>query len=210
MARGGPKDELRKVRGIGAVTANKPRTGELHLRGSSVRTFLGAPQLDFGPGLSMKSTPVSPIRSRLATAEHRVCGTAFQAALVAVLLALVGCSSARTAQVSGIVTYRGKPVPDAVVTFVARGAPAAFGGTDAEGRYALTVSCPDSAATGDRHTVMVTPAIRISADGITPDPATPLVRPDIPGRYHAAESTPLSAEIVAGRANVVDLTLEDG
>jgi hypothetical protein len=158
----------------------------------------------------MNIAAVSPIRSRLAGAGRRVCGTAFQAALVAVLLALAGCSSARTAQVSGIVTYRGKPVPAAVVTFVARGAPAVFSGTDAEGRYSVTVLCPDSAAAGDRHTVMVTPAIRISADGITPDPATPLVRPDIPGRYNAAESTPLSAEIVAGRDTVVDIALEDG
>jgi hypothetical protein len=153
---------------------------------------------------------ISPTPSRLETAEHRVCGTAFQAALVAVLVALAGCSSDRTAQVSGTVTYRGKPVPAAAVTFVAQGASAAFCDTDAEGRYSATVSCPDSGAAGDRHTVIVRPAIRISADGITPDPATPLVRPDIPGRYHAAESTPLSADIVAGRANVVDLTLEDG
>ena len=88
----------------------------------------------------MSVTPIGLIPSRLAAAEHGACGTAFQAALVAVLVALAGCSSARTAQVSGIVTHRGKPVPAAVVTFVARGAPAAFGGTDAEGRYSVTVS----------------------------------------------------------------------
>ena len=157
----------------------------------------------------MSVTPIGLIPSRLAAAEHGACGTAFQAALVVVLVALAGCSSARTAQVSGIVTHRGKPVPAAVVTFVARGAPAAFGGTDAEGRYSVTVSCPDSGAAGDRHTITVRPAIKISADGITPDPATPLVRPDIPTRYQAAESTPLAAEIVAGRATVVNLTLED-
>jgi hypothetical protein len=154
-------------------------------------------------------TSLGPIPTRLAVAEHGACGTAFQAGLVAVLVALAGCSSACTAQVSGIVTHRGKPVPAAVVTFVARGAPAAFGATDAEGRYSVTVSCPGSGAAGDRHTITIRPAIGISADGITPDPATPLVRPDIPTRYQAAESTPLAAEIVAGRATVVNLTLED-
>jgi hypothetical protein len=157
----------------------------------------------------MSVTSLGPIPTRLAVAENGACGTAFQAVLVAVLVILAGCSSARTAQVSGIVTHRGKPVPAAVVTFVARGAPAAFGGTDAEGRYSVTVSCPGSGAAGDRHTITVRPVIRISADGITPDPATPLVRPDIPTRYQAAESTPLAAEIVAGRATEVNLTLED-
>jgi hypothetical protein len=154
-------------------------------------------------------TSLGPIPTRLAVVEHGACGTVFRAGLVAVLVALAGCSSARTAQVSGIVTHRGKPVPAAVVTFMARGAPAAFGATDAEGRYSVTVSCPGSGAAGDRHTITVRPVIRISADGITPDPATPLVRPDIPTRYQAAESTPLAAEIVAGRATEVNLTLED-
>jgi hypothetical protein len=158
----------------------------------------------------MKIAFISPIPPRLVAAGHRACSSAVRVTLIAVLVALAGCSSARTAQVSGIVTHRGKPVPAAVVTFVARGASAAFGSTDAEGRYAVTVSCPGSRAAGDRHTITVRPAIRISADGITPDPATPLVRRDIPGRYHAAESTPLSAAIVAGRATVVNLTLEDG
>ena len=148
---------------------------------------------------------MSPIQSRAVLAGHRACGGPAMLALVA----FAGCSSARTAEVSGAVTYRGKPVPAAVVTFVHRGAPAAFGDTDAEGRYSLTVSCPDAGITDRTHAVMVRPAIRIAADGITLDPATPAVRPDIPGRYHAAESTPLSAEIVAGRANVVNLTLED-
>jgi hypothetical protein len=153
---------------------------------------------------------ISPIPPRLVAAGHSACSSAVRMALIAVLVALAGCSSGRTAQVSGVVTYRSKPVPAAVVTFIARGIPAAFGSTDAEGRYAVTVSCPGSRAAGDRHTVIVRPAIKISADGITPDPSTPLVRRDIPGRYHAAESTPLSAEIVAGRATVVDLALEDG
>jgi hypothetical protein len=160
----------------------------------------------------MKITPTGPIPPRLVAAGHRACGSAVtvRAALIAVLVALAGCSAGRTAQVSGIVTYRGKPVPAAVVTFMARGVPAAFGGTDAEGRYAVTVSCPDAGGASDPHTITVRPAIKISADGITLDPSTPLVRRDIPGRYQAAESTPLSAEIVAGRATVVDLALEDG
>lgn len=192
------------------MTANTQSNGGLRLRVSSVREFLGFTRFDSGPAVSMQITPFSLISRRLVAAWRRACGSALWVALTAVLVALAGCSSGRTAQVSGVVTYRGKPVPAAVVAFMARGAPAAFGGTDAEGRYAVTVSCSDSRPAGDRHTVTVRPAIKISTDGITPDPATPLVRRDIPGRYHAAESTPLSTEIVAGPANVVDLTLEDG
>lgn len=57
-----------------------------------------------------------------------------------VVLASVGCGSDH-APVSGVVTFNGKPVPNATVTFKPRdGDKFSFGVTDANGAYALKVA----------------------------------------------------------------------
>ena len=79
---------------------------------------------------------------------------------VAILLVLAtGCADSSLparAPVTGIVTYRGQPLPSADVTFLPEGgAQAATGRTDAAGRYTLgTYAIGDGALLG-RHRITV-------------------------------------------------------
>jgi hypothetical protein len=83
-----------------------------------------------------------------------------QLLFVVVCFAWTGCSGQpgrpETYPVSGTVTYRGKPVADATVTFLAPGAPRlASGETDASGRFRLTTFEPDDGAIPGTHVVAV-------------------------------------------------------
>jgi hypothetical protein len=82
--------------------------------------------------------------------------------LVAALPAfVVGCGGTTanhppTFEVTGVVLYKGLPVPDAQVTFAPSGeGQAAFGRTDAEGRYELTTFQPGDGVTAGRYVVTV-------------------------------------------------------
>ncbi|MDX1948536.1 MAG: carboxypeptidase-like regulatory domain-containing protein [Pirellulaceae bacterium] len=118
------------------------------------------------------------------------------------------------APVSGIVTFNGRPLAEATVTFLpASGAQAATGRTNGEGRYVLgTFSTDDGAVLGPHR-------ITVLAHG--PDrPLRPgemgsgipgeLTRGDplIPTRYFAPETSGLAREVVAGK-NEFDLELKD-
>jgi len=73
---------------------------------------------------------------------------------------LLGCSGAKRpaiAKVTGTVTYKGKAVEGAQVSFMAEGAPrAAIGKTDAQGKYQLTTYEPNDGALIGKNTVTVT------------------------------------------------------
>ena len=71
------------------------------------------------------------------------------------LLALPGCGDGRpkTIQVTGTVTYRGKPVQGAHVTFTPQGNRSASGETDAEGRFTLLSFAPGDGAVAGEHVV---------------------------------------------------------
>lgn len=124
------------------------------------------------------------------------------------VMAWAGCSGGRTVSVTGKVSHEGKPVPLATVMFSTTGAPLAIGATDASGRYRLSTFRRGDGAVPGPHVVAVEPVVRLAADGLTPDPATPLERPDIPAAYREFSTTPLRAEVVAGRANSIDLDLK--
>jgi hypothetical protein len=127
-------------------------------------------------------------------------------ACVFILLAVVGCGRPTMAKVSGTVTWQGKPVPDAVVQFVHKNRPGATGRTDAEGRFSLTTLKPGDGAFLGPVRVTVEPFL----PGNDPDKPTPPPppRPDIPDRYRTVDKTPLTAEVVAGKKNVIDFKLD--
>lgn len=90
----------------------------------------------------------------------------------------VGCSGGvsdrpEIAPVSGVVTYQGQTVPDAVVTFSKAGAPRkASGKTDAEGRFRLTTFNTNDGAVIGEHAVTVSklkgpppPALTVDTTG---------------------------------------------
>jgi hypothetical protein len=117
------------------------------------------------------------------------------------------------AKVSGTVTWQGKPVPDAVVAFVHKNRPGANGRTDAAGRFSLTTFQPGDGA----HFGSFRVAIEPFKPGSGPDaaPPSPLERPkpaperkDIPEVYRSPATSPLTAEVVAGKMNVIDFKLD--
>ena len=70
----------------------------------------------------------------------------------------LGCGGegAATAPVSGVVTYRGKPLADVNVVFMSRGGAPATGVTNSEGRFELTTLDQTGAVPG-AHQVTITP-----------------------------------------------------
>ena len=129
--------------------------------------------------------------------------------LTVAVLACVGCGTSRTAAVTGTVRHKGKPVPLVRVMFSTAGAPVAVGLTDDSGCYSLSTYREGDGAVPGPHRVTVQPVVRLSADGETPDPSTPLDRRDIPLACQVFGTSPLRAEVVAGKANTIDLDLKE-
>lgn len=133
--------------------------------------------------------------------------------IVAFLFA-TGCGGRQDmGRVSGTVTYQGKPVPDAVLRFTVKDKSPGLARTDAAGRYTLNTLRKGDGGFAGASVVTVTPwvepFIERPDDAITgrkPPPEVP--RPDIPDLYRTADKSPLKAEIIAGKNNVIDFKLD--
>ena len=137
--------------------------------------------------------------------------------VIAVFLALAaGCQDSNlpeTAPVSGVVTFRGKPLADAEVVFFPEGdARSASGRTDASGRYKLmTFSIDDGAIPGKyRITVVARGPARATARGEGSGMPGEMSLGELitPQKYATPETSGLRHELVSGR-NEVNLTLEE-
>ena len=127
-------------------------------------------------------------------------------ACVAILLAAVGCGRPNMAKVSGTVTSQGSPVADAIVQFVPTKGPGAAGRTDTEGQFSLTTLKPGDGAFLGAFRVTVQPFVP-GNDPDNPRPPPP-PRSDIPDRYRTVDKTPITAEVVVGKKNIIDFTLD--
>lgn len=145
-------------------------------------------------------------------------------ALAAALPALVvGCGKSggdrpETYPVNGVVTYKGLPVPDAQVTFSPEGqGQAAFGRTDAEGKYALTTFDSGDGAVAGRYKVAVTkfdaPTVAAAPTGseyVPPEgqKKQKVAKPknELPAKYATPQSSSLQAE-VKPEATTFDITI---
>jgi hypothetical protein len=129
--------------------------------------------------------------------------------LVLLLAGAIGCGPPLMGPVSGRVTFKGKPVPMAVVCFQPRSRQIGVGVTDNDGRYRLSSKKPLDGAYGGRHAVSVYPwQLAVGQEPL--DPAytpPPEDRTDIPSKYRTPHTSPLSADVVAGRENTIDLDL---
>jgi hypothetical protein len=145
------------------------------------------------------------------------------------LVAFAGCgqSGPRTYPVTGTVMYQGSPVEGAMVSFspVDPEGHAAFGTTDAQGRYALTSFQQNDGAVVGEYKVRVTKyggtqapvqlADRTQDTGgempadYRPEAATeaPPARSVLPDKYAHAHSSPLTYTVQAGE-NEYNITLE--
>ena len=109
---------------------------------------------------------------------------------IAVLHA-TGCWRPEMGTVTGTVTQAGLPVRDAAVTFLTSGRPTSVGTTDAEGRFTLSTRRLNDGAYAGQHVVVITMS-------------TPSARPD---KYQSPDTTPLRAEVIAGKVNTVTFDL---
>lgn len=123
----------------------------------------------------------------------RRCAVASALLVAIAVLHATGCWRSEMGVVTGTVTQAGIPVPAAEVTFLTAGRPTSVGTTDAEGRFTLSTRRLNDGAYAGQHVVV-----------ITKSPAS--ARPD---KYQSPETTPLRAEVIAGRKNTVTFDLSD-
>ena len=145
--------------------------------------------------------------------RSRSAAIVFVPVLAAVLLVSSGCGSADMAKVTGTVTFKGQPVRMANVLFMPQKRPMAGGLTDKEGRFSLTTRQPRDGAFVGPHKVVVVPWL----PGVGDDPKNsaaadipPADRADIPTKFRTRESSPLTAEVVAGKPNEFTFELDGG
>ncbi|WP_437223356.1 carboxypeptidase regulatory-like domain-containing protein [Planctomicrobium sp. SH661] len=129
-------------------------------------------------------------------------------AAVSLIMTFLGCGGSGApamAKVSGVVTYQGKPLSDANISFVPESGPIASGLTDAEGKFSLSIRGTPGAVLGE-HRISITafkpvtpsPGNKPSAAGSEDlNPAKPVSR--IPEKYGSPETSGLSAVVVKQR-----------
>lgn len=123
------------------------------------------------------------------------------ASIVVVLPMISGCGNGhpKCVGVRGIVTYQGKPVDGAGVTFMPKGARPAAGQTDAEGRFVLTTfTAGDGVAEGE-HIVCINKSIPHPKD-IGDSPYRRMISV-LPACYSTPLQSPLRATVTAKGPN---------
>lgn len=148
--------------------------------------------------------------------------------LLSVVL-LLGCSSQPSREpvfkVSGKVTYLGKPVPAADLTFVSEDGKgrSAFGRTNDAGEYELTTFSSNDGAVEGKHSVTIIqvpvppnlPTLPDTEseeyappeDNVSTDPVLP--KTTLPAKYASATSSGLIAVVNAEGENVINFDLKD-
>lgn len=128
----------------------------------------------------------------------------FQALLMVASLLLVGCSetSQKRGEVSGVVTYRGKPLPGGIVTFISDKGYQNSAVIDEHGNYSITVEVGANKITVDNRLLkktQQTTAPRLKPqDGTTQQ--TTLAGTYVPIResYSSSQSSGLSYTVTPG------------
>lgn len=148
----------------------------------------------------------------------------FWLGLVCVAMVLAGCgtSGPKLIPVSGTVTYNGKPVEGAVVSFQCQGAPKmATGTTDAQGRFQLATNKPGDGTIAGKHKVTVRKLVREGAAASGPmsmedamkateAPKTqPAERHQLPMKYADAASSDLEFTVTEAGPNDFTIELKD-
>lgn len=127
----------------------------------------------------------------------------------ALLACVAGCggSQPKTYPVTGTVTSQGKPLPDAIVTFVPEQGRHASGVTDAEGKFTLTTVQPGDGAMAGRYRVIVSEKPAEMAEGDYSEPAETQTR--IPIKYAEPIESGLSFEVKPDAANEYPIVLTE-
>jgi hypothetical protein len=155
---------------------------------------------DSRSGLSRDCTGAVPVRF-LFEKEREMRTWISVVSVVIALVTGVGCSGSSDrpplAYASGTVTFQGKPLADADVSFNPEaGGRSAYGRTDAEGKFELTTFDPRDGASLGKHKVTVKAEVPKGKK----DPSNPYQEYEsvIPKKYSDAQKTPLQAEVTVG------------
>lgn len=137
------------------------------------------------------------------------------------LLSLVGCAggsgpSIPLAECKGSVTYEGKPVSGAAVTFVVEGAPLAVATTDSTGKFVMTTNGRKGAPIGSAKVgiskTAAPPEGAVATTEMKPEDMRKMQmenmskkqtaeKPPIPARYGNPKSSTLTAEVTKNPAD---------
>ncbi len=148
---------------------------------------------------------------------HHDCGRLFTACSLA-LVVIVGCGGSdapEMAPVKGVVTYQGKPVENAGVTFTPtkKGSPATAQ-TNAQGEFTLQTLGKDGAILGD-HIVTIAKMESQAVDasqgepGRQPPSKTPPPKSLIPDKYAHPDKSGLKQTVKADGPNEFKIDLAD-
>jgi len=129
--------------------------------------------------------------------------------LLPLLAFMCGCGGSNMGQVSGRVTYNGKPIAPGIIQFYPENGPMAFGGLDANGRFTLTTKTPGDGAVAGPHRVCIMPFIPGAGEMGTGKPEFDMDPKNIPQKYRSRETTPLKADVVADKHIEVEFELTD-
>lgn len=122
---------------------------------------------------------------------------------------VVGCGGSNMGQVSGTVTFQGKPVAPGVIQFYPENGPMAFGGLDKDGHFTLTTKTPGDGALAGPHRVCILPFVPGAGEMGTGKPTFDLDPKNIPQKYRDRETTPLKVEVLADKRIEVVFELAD-
>ncbi|MFM7291987.1 MAG: hypothetical protein ACKO6B_12270 [Planctomycetia bacterium] len=141
-----------------------------------------------------------------------------QAAVMIVLALLVttaagGCGRSDMGRVSGVVTYKGAPVADAIVSFTPKNRPMAAGRTDAAGRFTLNTYSKGDGAVKGVNRVRIEPwspgPEGFPEPGQMPAPIKEPERPDIPKKFRQEDTSGLTVEVIGGKRNEFSFELAE-
>lgn len=125
--------------------------------------------------------------------------------LFSVIVGTLGCSGSRSdlANVSGVVTLDGQPLPRATLVFQPEAnGPASFGLTDENGQYTMMYNQGVPGAVIGKHRVKITTFQEGDRYADPPILRAPEILPD---RYHG--SSDLTAEVLKSKKNQIDFAL---
>ncbi|MFM7289642.1 MAG: hypothetical protein ACKO6B_00225 [Planctomycetia bacterium] len=139
----------------------------------------------------------------------------YVAALIAIMViaAAAGCGRSDMGRVSGVVTYKGAPVADAIVSFKPKNRPMAIGRTDESGRFTLNTFAKGDGAVKGPSQVRIEPWApapnTFPEPGQKPAPIKEPERPDIPKKFRQEDTSGLTVEVIGGRRNEFSFELAE-
>lgn len=124
-------------------------------------------------------------------------------------LAVVGCGrgGAGTIPVKGVVTLKGQPLPDAVVSFYPTQGRPANGQTNAQGEFSLSTFQSSDGALPGNYTVGITEPVEMPPEGdySIPEPKPPRFAV----KYTDPKQSGFTAEVKAGAENNFEFDLTE-